>query len=89
MKKESKKTVALTVFQLIERIVVEVSDYEIGLDADASVHAKALALRLGITPVEALLVAAIVENSDDEYVSLSTLSRFFRVRNTQILALSP
>lgn len=78
----------LSVMELCENIV-ELSDNECAIDPNGAARSfvTTLSKRLGITPIEALLLAVFVNMSNDSRINYLDLARHFDVRPIRILSI--
>ena len=79
----------LSVIELAEKIVDLTSDVEeIKMDGEVEPFIKEQARRLGLTPIQALLLSVFVNQSDDTRICYKDIARHFDVRPISIIAIA-
>lgn len=90
-KKKLKKDLLaqMSVIELAEKIVDLTSDVEeIKMDGEVEPFIKELARRLGLTPIQTVLLSVFVNQSDDTRICYKDIARHFDVRPISIIAIA-
>jgi hypothetical protein len=86
-KHKTMDTKTLSLMKHIERIVAETQDKKLSQESiDAcGEHMNALAQKLDITPMQALLLSVFIDQCDDECIRLGNLAKHFQCQNVNVM----
>lgn len=88
MKRVTKKELSkLNVLELLDHIVELSSDNGLNISSEIRPYTNELASRLGLTPIQVLLLSVFVDMSDDSRINHRDLARHFDVRPIKILTI--
>lgn len=89
MKKNSTKETldAMPMMELMLNVIETTENNEMRMSTEALPYVRALSIRLGLTDIQTMLLAAFVNSSDERHIEYHDLASFFCVRTIKIMTL--